>query len=471
MLVGTIAVETSEYLSQLLERHGIPHNVLNAKQHAREAEIIKEAGQQGAVTIATNMAGRGVDIKLDDGVLRPRRALRPRHRAPRGAPHRQPAPRPLGPPGRPRRDPLLPLRPGRSRAPVRRRPDLNIMDRFKVPEDQPMEAGDPHEADRERAEEGRGAELRHAQERPQVRRRHEQAAHGDLRAAPRGARGPGPAEEVQAVDRRGRRAHVDQFTPRRTRRAGISTSSCRRWSDLYGPRITADELRAGGRRRPRGADRRLPRGRARRRTRRRSASWGTRHGAAAHARARALRDPPGRRHALARAPREHGLPARGRPPAGHGPEGPARRVHAGGPHHVRGAERAIREEVVFTLFHAELAPEEAAELTPQEAPATTARARSTSTSRWRAPTRSPRRAWRVGELGGSVSTAGATMARSRPARDTGSASSRTGEDRPQRPLLVRVGQEVQEVPRRIAPTIRPRQCARASRFWAKRSVD
>src|SRR4029077_657038 len=68
VLVGTIAVETSEYLSQLLTRRGVKHNVLNAKEHAREAEIIKDAGQRGAVTIATNMAGRGVDIKLGDGV-------------------------------------------------------------------------------------------------------------------------------------------------------------------------------------------------------------------------------------------------------------------------------------------------------------------------------------------------------------------------------------------------------------------
>src|SRR5689334_18740802 len=69
VLVGTIAVETSEYLSELLKRPGVPHNVLNAKEHAREAEIIKDAGLRSAVTIATNMAGRGVDIKLGDGVL------------------------------------------------------------------------------------------------------------------------------------------------------------------------------------------------------------------------------------------------------------------------------------------------------------------------------------------------------------------------------------------------------------------
>jgi preprotein translocase subunit SecA len=69
VLVGTIAVETSEYLSQHLERAGVPHNVLNAKQHEREAEIIKDAGQPHAVTIATNMAGRGVDIQLGQGVV------------------------------------------------------------------------------------------------------------------------------------------------------------------------------------------------------------------------------------------------------------------------------------------------------------------------------------------------------------------------------------------------------------------
>src|SRR5207249_7849047 len=69
VLVGTIAVETSEYLSQLLTRRGIKHTVLNAKEHAREAEIIKDAGQRSAVTIATNMAGRGVDIQLGDGVV------------------------------------------------------------------------------------------------------------------------------------------------------------------------------------------------------------------------------------------------------------------------------------------------------------------------------------------------------------------------------------------------------------------
>ncbi|MDE5832107.1 MAG: preprotein translocase subunit SecA [Desulfovibrio sp.] len=68
VLVGTISIETSEMLSARLKKLGIPHNVLNAKQHAREAEIVAQAGQPGKVTIATNMAGRGTDIVLGEGV-------------------------------------------------------------------------------------------------------------------------------------------------------------------------------------------------------------------------------------------------------------------------------------------------------------------------------------------------------------------------------------------------------------------
>lgn len=68
VLIGTVAVETSELISNLLDKKHIPHKVLNAKQHEKEAEIIANAGQKGAVTIATNMAGRGTDIKLGPGV-------------------------------------------------------------------------------------------------------------------------------------------------------------------------------------------------------------------------------------------------------------------------------------------------------------------------------------------------------------------------------------------------------------------
>jgi preprotein translocase subunit SecA len=72
VLVGTVSVDVSETISRMLKRRGIPHEVLNAKYHGREAQIVAEAGRAGAVTIATNMAGRGTDIKLGEGVKEPR---------------------------------------------------------------------------------------------------------------------------------------------------------------------------------------------------------------------------------------------------------------------------------------------------------------------------------------------------------------------------------------------------------------
>ena len=141
VLVGTIAVETSEYLSELLKRQGVPHSVLNAKEHAREAEIIKDAGEVGSVTIATNMAGRGVDIKIDDRVRElgglyvlgtERHEARRIDNQLRGRSGRQ------GDPGETRfylsgRDDLVRLFAGDR--------IHNIMERFKLPDDQPMEAG------------------------------------------------------------------------------------------------------------------------------------------------------------------------------------------------------------------------------------------------------------------------------------------------------------------------------------------
>jgi preprotein translocase subunit SecA len=140
ILVGTIAVETSEYLSERLTRAGIKHNVLNAKQHEREAEIIKDAGQPGAVTIATNMAGRGVDIKLGEGVVdlgglyvlgTERHEARRIDNQLRGRSGRQ------GDPGESRfylsaQDDLVRLFAGDR--------IYRIIERFKIPEDQPMEA-------------------------------------------------------------------------------------------------------------------------------------------------------------------------------------------------------------------------------------------------------------------------------------------------------------------------------------------
>src|SRR5215213_8176363 len=141
VLVGTIAVETSEYLSQLLDRKGVPHTVLNAKQHEREAEIIVGAGQPGAVTIATNMAGRGVDIKLGEGVRdlgglyvlgTERHESRRIDNQLRGRSGRQ------GDAGETRfylsgEDELVRLFAGNR--------IFAIMEKFKLPDDQPMEAG------------------------------------------------------------------------------------------------------------------------------------------------------------------------------------------------------------------------------------------------------------------------------------------------------------------------------------------
>jgi preprotein translocase subunit SecA len=141
VLVGTISVEVSEHLSQLLKRAGIPHNVLNAKQHEREAEVIKHAGEPGAVTIATNMAGRGVDIKLGEGVREvgglyvlgtERHESRRIDNQLRGRSGRQ------GDPGESRfylsaQDDLVRLFAGDR--------IYSIIDRFKLPDDQPMEAG------------------------------------------------------------------------------------------------------------------------------------------------------------------------------------------------------------------------------------------------------------------------------------------------------------------------------------------
>src|SRR6478752_6733855 len=140
VLVGTIAVETSEYLSEILTRRGIPHNVLNAKEHERESEIIVDAGLKGAVTIATNMAGRGVDIKIDDEVRSlgglyvlgtERHESRRIDNQLRGRSGRQ------GDPGETRfylsaQDDLVRLFAGDR--------IHGIMERFKIPDDQPMEA-------------------------------------------------------------------------------------------------------------------------------------------------------------------------------------------------------------------------------------------------------------------------------------------------------------------------------------------
>ena len=242
VLVGTVSVEKSEHLSALLKKRGVPHTVLNAKQHADEAKVVALAGHKGAVTVATNMAGRGTDIMLGGSVdfladqelrkqgldpledaeeyeaawpgdgradqgagrgrarrgPRARWPLRHRHRAPRVAPHRQPAARPVRPPGRPGRVPVLPVAAGRADAAVQvrlGRPGAAGAQGARRRADR-EQAG--HQRDRQRPGPGRVAELRVPQERPEVRRRDEPPARGHLRRAAPGARGRRPARARSA---------------------------------------------------------------------------------------------------------------------------------------------------------------------------------------------------------------------------------------------------------------------------------
>ena len=214
-LVGTTSVETSELLSGLLKQKGIDHNVLNAKQHDREAIIVSQAGRPGTVTIATNMAGRGTDIVLGgslktelleidaDGRCRARRGRggmeapartgdrvgRPahhRHRTPRVAPHRQPVTRPVGPPGRPGLEPVLPVARRQPDAHLRRpRAHQALADHGRHEGRRGHREQDAVAPDRARATQGGSLQLRPAQEPARVRRRRQRPAQGHLPAAHR----------------------------------------------------------------------------------------------------------------------------------------------------------------------------------------------------------------------------------------------------------------------------------------------
>ena len=356
VLVGTIAVETSEYLSELLKRRGIPHNVLNAKEHEREGEIIKDAGQPGAVTIATNMAGRGVDIKLGDGVVEAgglyvlgteRHESRRIDNQLRGRSGRQ------GDPGETRfylsaQDDLVRLFAGDR--------IHGIMERFKIPDDQPMEASilsRQIESAQKKVEEQNFVARKNVLKYDDVMNTQRMVIYEQRR---RVLDGDDLSDEIRGwieeVDRRERGpVHGRPRSPR----SGISTGSSTQMSALYGTDITVEELREEVDVDSRDAlieefvEDALDTYAEREET----------FGAGADARDRALRDPPDRRHALARAPRVDGLPARGRPPPRDGAEGPARRVPRRGARDVRGARRAIREEVVLTLFHVEVQRDEA----------------------------------------------------------------------------------------------------------------
>ena len=237
VLVGTIAVETSEYLSELLTRQGIPHNVLNAKEHAREAEIIKDAGQSGAVTIATNMAGRGVDIKLGEGVVEAgglyvlateRHEARRIDNQLRGRSGRQ------GDPGESRfylsgEDDLVRLFAGDR---IKR-----IMERFKIPDDQPMEAkilSNQIEGAQKKVEEQNFVARKNVLKYDDVMNRQRMVIYEQRRAV---LEGQDMSEKVRELDRRGRSSARSPSSRRRsTRRSGISKGSSSRWRRSTTPR-------------------------------------------------------------------------------------------------------------------------------------------------------------------------------------------------------------------------------------------
>ena len=263
MLVGTIAVETSEYLSELLKRAGIPHNVLNAKEHAREAEIIKDAGQLGAVTIATNMAGRGVDIKLGEGVRElgglyvlgtERHEARRIDNQLRGRSGRQ------GDPGETRfylsgQDDLVRLFAGDR--------IYNIMERFKLPDDQPMEAkilSNQIENAQKKVEEQNFVMRKNVLKYDDVMN---MQRHGHLRAAPAVLEGVDLSEEVEGwIDEVIERVVAEYTQGELRRRLGPRRRSPHAMQELYGSGDHARRSSRGRRPRPRRARRGVRRGRA-----------------------------------------------------------------------------------------------------------------------------------------------------------------------------------------------------------------
>jgi preprotein translocase subunit SecA len=243
VLVGTIAVETSEYLSELLKRQGIPHNVLNAKEHAREAEIIKDAGQKHAVTIATNMAGRGVDIKLGEGVREvgglyvlgtERHEARRIDNQLRGRSGRQ------GDPGESRfylsgEDDLVRLFAGDR---IKR-----IMERFKIPEDQPMEAkilSNQVENAQKKVEEQNFVARKNVLKYDDVMNTQRKVIYEQRR---RVLEGDDMSEQVKEWIDEVVQGAVEQFTQEEYAEEWDLEALCKGMEALYGTEITPDELR------------------------------------------------------------------------------------------------------------------------------------------------------------------------------------------------------------------------------------
>src|SRR5436189_2154447 len=243
VLVGTIAVETSEYLSELLTPQGIPHNVLNAKEHAREAEIIKDAGQPGAVTIATNMAGRGVDIKLGDGNVdvgglyvlgTERHEARRIDNQLRGRSGRQ------GDPGESRfylsgEDDLVRLFAGDR--------IKNIMQRFMIPDDQPMEAkilSNQIEGAQKKVEEQNFVARKNVLKYDDVMNRQRVVIYEQRRAV---LEGEDMSEDVREWIPEVIERTIDQFLAAEYSEEWDIDALVLAMQNLYGSDITADELR------------------------------------------------------------------------------------------------------------------------------------------------------------------------------------------------------------------------------------
>ena len=205
VLVGTVSVEASELLSRMLKREKIPHNVLNAKYHRQEAEIVSRAGQAGTVTISTNMAGRGTDIKLGPGVAdkgglyvigTERHESRRIDRQLRGRCARQ------GDPGATRfyvsfEDDLM-----RNFGAADRM--TKIMERFGLEEGQELEHRWLNRSVETAQKTSRAAQLSRAQTHPRFRRRHEQSARGGLHLPQRSHRHRRSAQACLRSDRRSR---------------------------------------------------------------------------------------------------------------------------------------------------------------------------------------------------------------------------------------------------------------------------
>ena len=452
VLVGTIDVETSEYLAELLQRRGVPHNVLNAKEHAREAEIIQDAGQKGSVTIATNMAGRGVDIKIDDEVRElgglyvlgtERHEARRIDNQLRGRSGRQ------GDPGESRfylsgQDQVVRLFAGDR--------IFNIMNRFKLPDDQPMEAkilSNQIENAQKKVEEQNFVMRKNVLKYDDVLNVQRQVIYEQRRQV---LEGLDLSEDVRGWIEEVVERVVGQYTGPSVLDEWDLNGLVAAMADLYGSDITLDELREEGvdLRSPRGPRRGVRRGRPRRLRRQGGGVRQQRRGSAAHARARALRDPPGRRHPLARAPREHGLPPRGRSPPRDGAEGPARRVPGRGPHDVRRslASPSTRRSSSL-LFHAQIEPHDGdlgLEARQRRRRADVVRAPVTFGLRRDRRGGARRRGDGDRDHGREHRRQRWRLGRHHPAAARGLRGAEAG---PQRPLLVRLRQEVQEVPRRL----------------------